>query len=53
MKLPASKRKEIKKKGGSVPAKPAGGGARARVEQFQKQRGIGPKRTKKRPPDKH
>jgi hypothetical protein len=52
MKLPASKRKEIQKKGASVPAKPPGGGAQARVEQFEKQRGIRRRRTAKRTGDK-
>lgn len=40
MRLPESKRKQIEKKGRSLPEKGEGGGARARVQQFQKQRGL-------------
>lgn len=40
MKLPKSKRKQIEKKGGSMPEKGEGGGARAREQQFRKQRGL-------------
>jgi len=47
MKLPDSKRREIAKKGRSLPRKGKGGGAAGRVQQFQKQRGI----RKKRPGD--
>ena len=40
MKLPESKRKQIEKKGRSLPEKGKGGGALARLQQFQKQRGV-------------
>ena len=40
MKLPASKRRQIEKKGRTLPAKTEGGGARARQQQFEKQRGV-------------
>jgi hypothetical protein len=40
MKLPESKRKQIEKKGRPLPDKSAGGGARARQQQFEKQRGV-------------
>jgi len=40
MKLPASKRKQIAKTGRSLPEASAGGGARARQQQFEKQRGV-------------
>ena len=40
MKLPASKRKQIAKKGRPLPDASEGGGARARQQQFEKQRGV-------------
>ena len=40
MRLPNSKRRQIEKKGGPQPRKGAGGGAAARVQLVQKQRGI-------------
>jgi hypothetical protein len=40
MKLPRSKRKAIRRAGGKPPDKGAGGGARARVRQFEEQRGV-------------
>ena len=40
MKLPASKRKQIAKQGRSLPHESEGGGARARQQQFEKQRGV-------------
>ena len=40
MKLPASKRRQIEKKGRTLPAKTEGGGARERQQQFEKQRGV-------------
>jgi hypothetical protein len=40
MKLPAGKRKELKKKGKHEPAPAEGGGALGRLRQFEKERGI-------------